>query len=224
VALVVAASVIWWDTLGPWLSGHQEYAEWAVAMTTALLALATFALAWQASREGSQVAKQVELQRRQLAASERPIVYPITPHEWLESFGDGGRWLAFRNGGTGIAQNVQGHLWWYGGEGEADLIGQTFGADDHARVWLADERKVAHWFGAEGYVIYEDVQGDEWQSRFRYENDGTQVWAKLVEWGKSADFDDPATAFPRSGWAEEENLAPPDPTRYRTDFRTSSWS
>jgi hypothetical protein len=223
VAVVAGTSAIWWETLEPWLAGHPELAEWAVAAGTAILAVATFVLGIQASREGSQVARQVELQRRQLAASERPVVYPITPHEWLETLGDGGRWLAFRNGGTGIALNVRGRLWSYGDKGGAELIAQTFGADDHARVWLAEERNLRHWWGAEGYVIYEDIQGSEWQSRFRYESDGAQVWAKLTNWGESADLGDPAAAFPREGWAEEENSALPGPSRSKTDFRTTPW-
>ena len=89
-----------------------------LAIATFLLAAATVALAgfvwWQ-----------VRLQAQQLAASERPCVYPITPHKWLAHHGDRGRWLAFRNGGTGIAQNVRGRLWWHDKDGEAKLIGQT---------------------------------------------------------------------------------------------------
>lgn len=80
-----------------------------------------------------------------------------------------------------------------------------------------------NWWGAEGYIVYEDIQGREWQSRFRYESDGSQVWAKLTKWGTSADLGDPAVAFPREGWAEEDNLALPGPSRPRSDSRTTPW-
>jgi hypothetical protein len=141
----------------------------------------------------------VRLQRKQLAASDRPCVYPITQHTWLddEKVGEGGRFLSFRNGGTGIAQNVHGELWWHAEDGHALLVGQTLGPGDHFRVWLRDERRVTRWYGAEGYVVYEDVQGVEWQSRFRYEHDGKLVWARLREWKCSSELDDPAEAFPR---------------------------
>jgi hypothetical protein len=103
-----------------WLDDWAPAAEWAVAIGTILLALATFLLAKRAREEADAVRKEAELLTRevdiatqQLAASERPCVYPITPHEWSNSLGDGGRWLAFRNGGTGIARNVRGRVWWH---------------------------------------------------------------------------------------------------------------
>ena len=154
---------------------------------------------------------QVLLQRRQLAASERPCVYPITPSPWLKDLGGRGRWLAFRNGGPGIAQNVRGELWWHDENGHTVLVGQTLGPGDHFRVWLLDQKRVTRWFGAEGYVIYEDVRGDEWQSRFRYEHDGRQVWARLDEWDRSSQLGDPQVAFPRDEWAEEKPPHLPEP-------------
>lgn len=139
----------------------------AVAVGTIVLAIATLVLAVG-------VWRQVRLQGEQLAASERPCVYPITPHKWLAHLGDGGRWLTFRNGGTGIARNVRGRLWWHDKDGKASLIGQTLGPGDHFRVWLRERKEVTRWYGAEGYVIYEDVRGVEWQSRFRYEHTATK--------------------------------------------------
>jgi hypothetical protein len=169
-----------------------EIATSALAAATGLLVL----VVW----------RQVRLQGKQLAASDRPCVYPITPHKWLkdERLGDDGRFLAFRNGGTGIAQNVRGEIWWHGEEGHARLVGQTLGPGDHFRVWLRDKKSVGDWYGAEGYVVYEDVRDVEWQSRFRYEHDGKLVWARLCKWNHSSKLDDPDTAFPRKGWAEEE--------------------
>jgi hypothetical protein len=123
------------------------------------LALATFILAGATVALAGFVLWQVILQTKQLAASQRPCVYPMTPHKWLAHHGDGGRWLAFRNGGTGIAQNVRGELWWHDKDGHAVLVGQTLGAGDHFRVWLLDRKRVTRWYGAEGYVIYEDVRG-----------------------------------------------------------------
>jgi hypothetical protein len=119
----------------------------AVAVGTIVLAIATLVLAVG-------VWRQVRLQGEQLAASERPCVYPITPHKWLAHLGDGGRWLTFRNGGTGIARNVRGRLWWHDKDGKASLIGQTLGPGDHFRVWLRERKEVTRWYGAEGYVIY----------------------------------------------------------------------
>jgi hypothetical protein len=177
------------------------------------LALATFLLAGATVALAGFVFWQVILQTRQLSASQRPCVYPITPHRWLEDerLGDGGRFLSFRNGGTGIAQNVRGELWWHDKDGHAVLVGQTLGPGDHFRVWLLDRKRVTRWYGAEGYVIYEDVRGKEWQSRFRYEHDGKQVWARLEKWDRTAKLGNPQDAFPRKGWADEETPDGPEP-------------
>jgi hypothetical protein len=194
-------------------------ADWAVAAGTGALAIATGWLAWQARGEAAAVRQQVTLLAEQLAASERPAVYPITPHEWLAHLGEGGRWLAFRNGGTGIARNVRGHIWWHTREGSYDdarLIGQTLGPSDHFRVWLGDNKRIGRWWGAEGYVVYQDVRGVEWQSRFRYQHSGSNVYARLGEWAPSSSLDDPNEAFPREGWADEAMPDEPDPERYRT--------
>jgi hypothetical protein len=178
----------------------------AVAVGTIILAGATLVLA-------GGVWWQVRLQGEQLAASERPAVYPITPHDWLETIGDGGRWLSFRNGGTGIARNVRGKIWWHTEGGEAALLGQTLGANDHARLRVGDQKRIGQWSGAEGYVKYEDVRGVEWQSRFRYEQTEGEVWASLVEWGTTKELGEPT--YPRPGWAEE-GPGEPAPERYRT--------
>jgi hypothetical protein len=106
---------------------------------------------------------------------------------------------------------VRGELWWHDEDGHARLVGQTLGAGDHFRVWLRDDKRVSRWYGAEGYVVYEDVRGVEWQSRFRYEHDGTLVWAGLRTWNRSSELDDPAEAFPRKGWAEEKLPDLPEP-------------
>jgi hypothetical protein len=175
------------------------------------LAIATFMLAAATGLLVFFVWRQVRLQGKQLAASERPCVYPITPHKWLRHHGEQGRWLAFRNGGTGIARNVRGRIWWHVEGGEARLLGQTLGAGDHARLWLDGQKRIAPWFGAEGYVVYEDVRGVQWQSRFRYEHDGHQVWARLCKWDPTSKLDDPEAAFPREGWAEEKLPDGPEP-------------
>jgi hypothetical protein len=52
-------------------------------------------------------------------------------------------------------------------------------------------------------------------SRTRYGHDGHQVWARLVEWGPTADVGDPETAFPRDGWTGEKLPDTPEPVLYR---------
>jgi hypothetical protein len=73
------------------------------------LAIATFVLAGATVLLAVGVGWQIKLQRDQLAASQRPCVYPITPHTWLEDehLGERGRFLSFLNGGTGIAQKFR---------------------------------------------------------------------------------------------------------------------
>jgi hypothetical protein len=214
------------DGLKEGLSDWAPAAEWAVALGTIVLAFATFRLAKRAKEEAEAVRKeaelltrQVELATEQLAVSERSCVYPITPQDWSLSLGDGGRWLAFRNGGSGIARNARGRVWWHergGGYDETALLGQTLAANDHSRLRLGDGKAVSRWWGVEGFIFYEDVRGNEWQSHFRYEYSGREVWARLLEWGPSEEIGDPYSEFPRKGWAEEQLPDEPEPERYRT--------
>jgi hypothetical protein len=94
---------------------------------------------------------------------------------------------------------VRGELWWHDTDGHAELVSQTLGPGDHFRVWLRGEKRVTRWYGAEGYVVYEDVRDVQWQSRFRYEHDGKQVWAQLEKWGRTSELGQPKSAFPRKG-------------------------
>jgi hypothetical protein len=185
--------------LREWFEDWAPAFELGVAVGTISLAFVTWRLARQAKQE--------------LERADRPCVYPITPHAWLEEerLGAGGRFLSFRNGGRGIAKNVRGEFWWHDTDGHAELVNQTLGPGDHFRVWLRDEKRVTRWYGAEGYVVYEDVSDVQWQSRFRYEHDGKQVWARLDKWGRTSELGPPKSAFPRDGWAEEELPDGPEP-------------
>jgi hypothetical protein len=147
-------------------------------------------VATRARDEAEAVGESVRIQTAQLTASDRPYVYPITDHDWLASTGDGGQWLSFRNGGTGIARNVSGRIRWPVEGGEAALIGQTLGAGDHARLRVGEQKRIQNWSGVVGNVVYQDTQGDEWQSRFRYEQADGQVWAELIELGLTRDLGD----------------------------------
>lgn len=73
-----------------WLDDWAPAAEWAVAIATAALALMTYLLARGAKQEANKVGEQVALQAEAMAAAQRPVVYPITPHDWLERFGERG--------------------------------------------------------------------------------------------------------------------------------------
>jgi hypothetical protein len=52
--------------------------EWGVALSTGLLAFATFRLARHARAEVGEIRKEVKLQSEQIEATRRPCVYPIT--------------------------------------------------------------------------------------------------------------------------------------------------
>jgi hypothetical protein len=133
------------------LSDWAPAAEWAVALGTFGLALATLRLAARAKAEAEAMGDSVKIQTRQLAASDLPCVYPITDHTWLETRGEGGRWLAFQNGGTGVARNIKGYVRWSVEGGEAALIGQTLGAGQHSRVRVGEEKRIHDWSGVEGH-------------------------------------------------------------------------
>jgi hypothetical protein len=195
------------DEVQRFLDDWAPAAEAGVAIGMIVLALATWKLARRATA--------------QLKAGERPCVYAITPRgeKWAGHLGDGGRWLAFRNGGPGIARDIRGHVWWHtkylGGYDDAALIGQTLGGGDYTRLRLAERKAVERWWGVEGYVVYEDVRGEQWQSRFRYEYSGGEVWARLTDWAPTRKLGDPDAAFPRSGWANEPMPEEAEPERYQ---------
>ena len=195
------------DEVQRFLDDWAPAAEAGVAIGTIVLAFATWKLARRAAA--------------QLKAGERPCVYPITPggEEWSAHLGDGGRWLAFQNGGSGIARDIRGHIWWHkndGGSDDAALLGQTLGAGHHTRLRVAKRKAVERWWGLEGYVVYEDVRGEQWQSRFRYEYSGGEIWAKLTAWAPTKKLRDPDKAFPRPGWASEFMPNEPEPERYHS--------
>jgi hypothetical protein len=190
------------DEVRRFLDDWAPAAEAGVALGTILLAFATWKLARHVAA--------------QLKVGERPCVYPITPAgpKWAGHLGEGGRWLAFRNGGSGIARDIRGHIWWHkndGGHDDAALLGQTLGGNDYTRLRLAKRKAVERWWGLEGYLVYEDVRGDQWQSRFRYEYSGGEVWARLTAWARTKKLGDPDSAFPRPGWVDEYMPNEPEP-------------
>jgi hypothetical protein len=164
------------EDLRKWFDDWSPAFEFGVAIGTILLAWATFVLARRAKHE--------------LERADRPFLYPITDHRWLAEDAATGVRLAFRNGGSGVAQNVHGRVWWATADGAdgAYLIGQTLAAGDHSGIRLAYEHeghRIASWEKVAGYVTYRDTADDEWTTEFDYTLIKGQIAANVVAWGRA---------------------------------------
>jgi hypothetical protein len=103
------------ETFHDWLERWAPLAEWGVAIGTAALAIATYVLAKRAKEEAAAVRAEAEQVAAQGAAALRAHVYPETTAEWAwgwREWGEGNRdrVLPLRNGGPGVALNVEGHV------------------------------------------------------------------------------------------------------------------
>jgi len=164
------------------LDDTASVASWAVAVGTFGLALATYRLARGAADEveavrdeASQVAKQIELQREQMDDARRAFVFPSVPYGWALAEGE---WssrqkavLPIKNGGPGLALNVQGRIVRWRGQGrsfaQVTLVGSSVAPGDGAEVRLS-EVVPEGWAGWSGYLRYSDLLGDSWVTYFRF--------------------------------------------------------
>lgn len=180
--MVVASFHDFLDTWAP-------LASWAVAVGTGALAVATWWLGTKARKEAQSVGDQadavrtqVELERQQLEASQRPFVVPVT-NDWepmmdapvkrqhSRVFGeDFEPWMMLSNAGAGPAYNTRGGLFWKGGIGggwQLLPISIPAGRDLPAKLEVNRNYEVK-WPKAVGYLLYSDLAGTEWQTHFRY--------------------------------------------------------
>ena len=166
------------SSLQSWLDDWAPLAEWGVALGTILLAGATFVLARHAKseveavrEESTAVAEQVDLQREQMQAALRPVVYPVTPADWAM----GGGVMANRrevllplaNGGPGVALNVGGRIWKPadGGPIYARLFAGSIGPGMQQDARL-EPTWTTGWDGTDGYLSYWDILGIQWITDF----------------------------------------------------------
>jgi hypothetical protein len=174
--------VLWidWSAFHDWLERWASLAEWAVAAGTFALAIATFVLARRARDEAAAVRDEATRVAEQAVASLRAYVYPESTAEWTlgnapggyttgVSSGIGNKVLPLRNGGPGIALNVEGDI-------RAGTQGETFaiyagsiapGQPLVARLARAIEGGWGAWAGTwHGALRYGDLNDDYWTTRF----------------------------------------------------------
>jgi hypothetical protein len=162
------------EGLHEWLERWAPLAEWGVAVGTAALALATYALAKRASEEATAVRAEAEQLAAQGAAALRAYAYPETTAEWAWGAGEWGegrrdRVLPLRNGGPGVALNVGGHFQ-AGTQGRHTTLyagsiapGQAF----NARPATPIEGGWASWVGSYHCELsYSDLNNEHWTTRF----------------------------------------------------------
>jgi len=146
-------------------------ADWFVATGTLALAGATF---WLARRAG----EQLKVERQRIEAAQRPMVYPLASYEWTQGIPGSGydisrqHVLPLKNAGPGVAVNVHGACFFQnpaiGGRTSLELEGGTIGPGDLLDARLERPLTSGGWAGATGFVVYEDVAGDEWVTHFRF--------------------------------------------------------
>jgi hypothetical protein len=103
-----------WPAFHDWLDRWAPLAEWAVAAGTIGLAIATYAVARSSRVEAKAVRAEATQLTEQAQVSLRAYVYPESSAEWAWGGGDWGgyrdRVLPLRNGGPGVALNVNGQV------------------------------------------------------------------------------------------------------------------
>jgi hypothetical protein len=169
-------------------------AEWLVAIGTLALAAATVGLI-------RRVAKQVEVEAEQLVAARRPFVTPLMGDDGdgyvqdLASITRAGPHVLLLNAGAGPALNVRGALYWTetaGGGSSLHPLVLAAGLQDWAKV-LGEEEVVVNWANAVGYLRYHDLSGTEWQTHFRFRQDGYgNVRAETLTAGPTSEYGEPA--------------------------------
>jgi hypothetical protein len=158
-------------------------AGWAVALGTLALAGGTFTLAQRAAEEAQavaedskQIAEQVRLQREQLEQSVRAHVFPWVPRGWAIGEVD---WqdrrlsvLPTKNGGPGLALNVEGTLYWRN-PGESDawtsvrIYAGTIAPADSVEARLSQQAP-RDWAESGGYLVWTDLRDARWGVKFNY--------------------------------------------------------
>jgi hypothetical protein len=175
---------ITWPGIRGWLHDWAPLADWLVAAGTGLLAIATFRLARRAGQETEAVRKESDRLGEQARAALRAQVYPESSAEWAQGSGEWAgetsRKLPLRNGGPGLALNVTGSITIEGIDSTTPLYagsiapGGTLNARPPAPL-------AAGWGKVSGELRYNDLNGDEWVTRFRMrmsEGESGQLYAE----------------------------------------------
>jgi hypothetical protein len=206
MACAVVLAITWAGARG--FIDRWAVAEWLVAVGTIGLAAATFILT-------TRVTKQVKVEAAQLVASSRPFVTPL-----MSDNGEGytqnlsrvqsrvGPHVLLQNSGTGPALNVRGALYWTGTAGDgSSLLPLVLSAGSEAWSKVLGEGVVVNWANAVGYVRYHDLSGTEWQTHFRFREDGYgNVRAETLAAGKASDYGEPE--YNAEGWANRPKDIP----------------
>lgn len=113
---------------------------------------------------------------------------PVGPHVLLQ------------NCGVGPALNVRGSVYWQGSAGGASALHPLTLAptmDKWAKV--LGEGVTVNWGTAVGYVRYHDLGGTEWQTHFRFREDGAgNVRVEILAAGETRDYGEPK--YNAQGW------------------------
>ena len=185
-----------------------------VAIGTIGLALVTGYLAWQTRgsvreirNEAAAIGRQVGLEREQLVAMHRPLVYPHASTAWVNKLALGvpNPDILLRNTGSGPAYNIEGGLCWRDGPGgPSPLTPLALGAGEEAYASVLGQGIEVNWDAAVGYVKYRDLSDIEWQTHFRYHVDGDgNRSVRVVHVGTTQELGEPE--YHPDGWAN----APP---------------
>jgi hypothetical protein len=183
VEITIFGSLAGWSGFHDWLERWAPLAEWSVAAGTFALAVATFVLASRARDEAQAVRDEATRVAEQAVASLRAYVYPEASAEFvwaITSDPPSARGvLPLRNGGPGIAFNVEGVVT-RGTQGELVELHAGSIAPGHviqARPSRPFEGGWGGWHGRwHGEVRYSDLNDDHWITRFTIRlSDGEEI-------------------------------------------------
>lgn len=149
-----------------------DAATWTVAGATIGLFIVTGCLFAATFGMVKTAARQVGIEEKRVAATQRPHVYPVTLDAWVRQKPpyDAGRArqvMPLSNAGPGVAHNVTGYLRFHDGVfvPVVPLTIQPGEMLDASFDWGGDYRP-DRWEDARGFLVYDDIAGETWLTEY----------------------------------------------------------
>jgi hypothetical protein len=169
-----------------------------VAVGTLALAGVTYVLVRATRDSVTSAARQIEIERKRTEAAQWPRVFPAPSADWVGSTDRySGEWssrlLPVKNGGPGVALNVQADLDFTSQEGGTIIRTSTTSIASGDEVdlrldWPNPPRSSTStgtgvqtlWLNVKGRLLYQDLAGNHWVTNFTIETEGSNGYRRAT--------------------------------------------
>jgi hypothetical protein len=171
VSALLATDWVEWTAIATFIAAG---AAIALGIVTLLLVLVTREMVTNASDE-------IAIERRRIDEAIRPRVFPAPGGGWGDDSGysedvGGSGWravLPVTNGGPGVALNIGAELrWGAGSQLVAQTIPTSLGPGESRELDVNWQSKQSRWGQLLGLLLYSDISGALWRTRFRIYEEG----------------------------------------------------